>query len=85
MRYAIVRDGVIENVVLWDGAPGWAPPEGTQLCELSQEDRAEIGWAWDGAPVVPPKAPDPQPPTAAEKLAAAGLTVAELKQVLGLE
>lgn len=31
MRYAIIRDGVVENVVLWDGEADWSPPADTLL------------------------------------------------------
>ena len=43
--------------------------------------------AWLEAGNTPEPAPEPEPvpePTAAEKLAAAGLTVTELKELLGL-
>jgi hypothetical protein len=43
--------------------------------------------AWKAAGNTPEPAPEPEPvpePTAAEKLAAAGLTVAELRELLGL-
>ena len=39
-RYVVVRDGVVENVVLWDGASDWHPDED---CEVMQSDTLEIG------------------------------------------
>jgi hypothetical protein len=47
----------------------------------------QVYLAWCEAGNTPEPAPTPEPtpePTAAEKLAAAGLTVEELKQLLGL-
>ncbi len=47
-RYAIVQDGVVEQITLWDAvaAPGWNPPKGTQavLCP----DDLHLGATWDG-------------------------------------
>lgn len=59
MNYAMVQNGVIVNIVDWDGVTPYTPPEG---CELHQWDGPmNIGWAWvDGAPV------DPNPPPPAE-------------------
>ena len=49
MRYAIVQDadGLIINVVLWDGEAQWSPPVGTTAVADStgEEQRASIdGW-----------------------------------------
>jgi hypothetical protein len=49
-RYAVIRDDVVENVVLWDGETKWEPPEGTELVELGEESvgpgytRVDDGW-----------------------------------------
>ena len=45
-RYAVVRDsdGLIETVVMWDGAAAWSPPAGTTAV-LDASDEARIdGW-----------------------------------------
>lgn len=44
MRYVVVRDGIVENVILWDGEADWTPPEGTTAV---QSDTLQIG---DAAP-----------------------------------
>lgn len=51
----MIRDGVVENVSLWDGDTfKWTPPEGI-VC-IPAPDEIGIGWTWDGsnwtAPVV---------------------------------
>ena len=56
MRYLVVRDGVIENVVIWDGVFAWTPPEGTTI--EPDLHGSHIGWIKqeDGsfaAPFVP--------------------------------
>lgn len=61
MAYVIVRDGIIENVVEWDGDTAkWQPPEGTEA--FPAPARVSPGWAWvDGAPVEPPPPPVVEP------------------------
>lgn len=39
-RYAIIEDGVVTNVILWDGQTDWAPPEGAVVV---QSDALQIG------------------------------------------
>ena len=40
MRYVVIRDGVVENVVIWDGVSDWQPPEG---CTAQPSDTLQIG------------------------------------------
>lgn len=40
-RFAVVENGIVVNVVLWDGETDWQPPEGANLVRsdtLSQGD-----------------------------------------------
>ena len=76
MAYVIVRDGIIENVVEWDGdTTKWQPPEGTEAHEWT--GRANPGWAWqDGAPVEPPPPPRDLADVKREKLAAVATELA---------
>lgn len=32
-RYAIVKDNIVIQVIIWDGISPWKNPEGTQLVE----------------------------------------------------
>lgn len=90
MRYAIIRNGLVENVCEWDGESTWAPPDGTTV-EAAETITVGIGWQWNGGqPIDPnPPTPPPLPPTQdltpAQKLAAVGLTSDDLKQLLGLK
>jgi hypothetical protein len=55
MYYLIVKDGIIENAIAWDGQGEYTPPEGHEL--VSTDQFFSIGWLWiDGHPV------DPHPP-----------------------
>lgn len=57
MRYAIVKDGVVINVALWDGKSEWDPGEG---CHPVQSDTANIGDTYDGKDFIPvPVAEEP--------------------------
>ena len=58
VNYAMVRDGIIVNIIYWDGVSPYTPPEG---CELHRwAGRMNIGWAWvDGKPVDPDAQPSP--------------------------
>lgn len=85
-KHVIVRNGIIENVVEWDGGPAWSPPVGTVAHAF--ESAVGIGWPWnDGEPVDPnPPVPvePPAPLTPEQKLAAIGLSRDELRQLLNL-
>jgi hypothetical protein len=94
MNYAIVdANNLVTNVILWDGEPSWKPPADCITAQIPADSVAGVGWSYvDGEFVAPPQEvlpaieADPIPElTPAEKLAASGLTVEELKQLLGLE
>jgi hypothetical protein len=40
MRYVVIRDGIVENIILWDGQSDRTPPEGTTV---EQSDTLQIG------------------------------------------
>jgi hypothetical protein len=54
MRYAIIKNNVVENTIVWDGVTPYTPPEGTILVA---SDTAEIGWIYN------PETGDITPPT----------------------
>lgn len=86
-KHVIVRDGIVENVVEWDGGPAWSPPDGTSAHAF--EGAVGIGWPWnDGAPTDPSPPAEVEPPpslTPEQKLAAIGLSSADLRELLGLD
>jgi hypothetical protein len=88
-NYAIIdATNTVINTVVWDGKPPWAPPQDCTAVAIAKGSNAGIGWTYvDGEFIAPPQ-PEPEPVvelTAAEKLAQSGLTVAELKELLGLD
>lgn len=39
-RHAVIKDGKVHNVIIWDGQTNWAPPEGYIVV---QHDQVQIG------------------------------------------
>lgn len=63
INYAMVQNGVIVNIIDWDGITPYTPPEGCELHKL--ESFADIGWSWvDGVPVDPNPLPSSSEPVA---------------------
>ena len=89
-KYAIVKDGIVQNLIQWDG--GEYQADG-QLIEATHD--AWIGGAYiDGAFVPRPIEPAPEPTeeelqleankiSARSKLEALGLTEAEINALIG--
>lgn len=54
-RYAIVENGVVSNVTLWDGdTKEWQPPKGSTAVKCGND--VGIGWAYTGGEFAPPPA-----------------------------
>jgi hypothetical protein len=66
MMYAVVRDGVVINVVEWDGTTYWPIPEGCEVINI-QGTEYGIGWLYsDGVftrPETMPPSHHPDHPT----------------------
>lgn len=59
MRYAIVEDSLVTNIILWDGIEQYVPPDGAVL--IAAPDDVTIGWTCPGGTWVAPEDSDPQP------------------------
>jgi len=91
-NYAVVKSGVVENIVVWDGQTAFSV-EGSEIVEAT--DDARIGGSWDGN-VFTFVEPPPREPTAEQvarqakldsvksKLEALGLTSEEVREAFGL-
>lgn len=86
-NYAIVINGVVDNYCRWDGelydpatGKGWTPPEGAVMVPVT-DTLAGHGATWDGKVFTPAELVQPQP-TLDQKLAAAGLTAADIKAAI---
>ena len=84
--YLILKDNTVINTVVWDGESDWTAPEGTTV-ELAPSG-VGIGWTrvagnWVAPEPPTPPAEDPNKVSARAKLAALGLTEAEITAMIG--
>ena len=90
-NYAVVKDGVVESIVVWDGQTTFSV-EGSELIEATNDTR--VGGTYDGAfHYVEPTPPEPTAEEVARqarldsvksKLEALGLTTEEVQEAFGL-
>lgn len=57
--YAMVLDGLVENVIVWDGATDFNVSEGVQL--VAAPPSVGLGWTYDGTIFAPPAEPPVDP------------------------
>tara|TARA_B100000949_G_scaffold209434_1_gene201807 strand:- start:300 stop:578 length:279 start_codon:yes stop_codon:yes gene_type:complete len=89
-NYAVVRNGVVENIVVWDGVTEFSVAD-SELIEVT--DNTRIGGTYDGSfHYVEPPVPEPTAEqvaaaeaksSAIEKLKALGLNDAEIASITG--
>ena len=90
-NYAVVKDGAVENIIVWDGVRELSIPDSELILA---DENARIGGTHDGAfhYVVPP-VPEPTAEQVARqakldsvksKLEALGLTTEEVQEAFGL-
>lgn len=87
IRHVILKENTVVNVIEYETIQTGCP-EGLEDVIAIASDEGQIGWTYaDGifTDPNPPVAPEPLPElTPQEKLASAGLTVDELKSMLGI-
>lgn len=54
MNYAVVIDGIVEKIIVWNGIDEWTPPEGAQVVQLSENSPVTVRWTYDGEFHQPP-------------------------------
>ena len=90
MEYAIVKSGIVENIIEWDGEAELNLDGELVLAD----DSAWIGGTYNGSFVARPVEPEPEPTeeelqkvadkqSAHDKLSALGLTDAEIEAIIG--
>jgi hypothetical protein len=53
--YAIIQNGIVINVVAWDGGPDWSPPEGATAVLVEEGQSPQIGYGYaNGVFAQPP-------------------------------
>ena len=91
-NYAVVKNGVVDNMIVWDGVKELSIP-GSEL--IAATETARIGGSWDGNvfSFVEPTPPEPtaeqvayteNKASAISKLAALGLSEAEISAAFGI-
>lgn len=59
MNYAVIENGVVTNIAVWDGESAWQP---TNELVIPVSDNVRIGWFYDkgklSSPTQPPKTHD---------------------------
>lgn len=64
---AMIKNGVIENVALWDGVSSWSPP-GFSLVDITAQPSVGIGWTHNGGSSFTAPVAIPEPESAVDKL-----------------
>ena len=87
--YAIIKDGVVVNIIEYDAQPSTPPPGFDDGYIAVQADAVSPGWLYANGAFVdttPPVEPMvmPKMPTLAEQILASPADLAALKQALGL-
>lgn len=47
MKVALIKDGVVENIVEWDGKSEWSPGDGYTQKIIDEQNAADIGDVYD--------------------------------------
>lgn len=67
MDFAIIENGVVVNVVVWDGdTENWTPPENQTAERIEEGVEACIGYKFEGGTFIAP----PTPPISKEEILA---------------
>jgi hypothetical protein len=47
--YALIQNGVVINIIAWDGDTAtWEPPAGIAVAAVPEDSSAGIGWTYNG-------------------------------------
>ena len=88
MKYAIVKDGVVINVIEYEEQPS-TPPSGFEEGHIAiQADHVSIGWAYANGQFTNPNPPQtiemPAPKSLTDMILESPTELAKLKQALGI-
>jgi len=58
IRYAMIRNNIVENISLWDGDTiKWQPP--IDILVIPAPDHVGVNWGFDGSNWIPPIIEEP--------------------------
>ena len=78
-NYAIVENGTVVNIVIWDGETDWTPDGGHTAIEINEKDVVAIGYTVANDEFVAPVQPAP---TEEELIAEAEKQKAQILQTI---
>ncbi|AMO79706.1 hypothetical protein [Obesumbacterium proteus] len=55
-QYAVIESGIVVNIVMWDGASDWAPPDGSEEVKIPAGTIAGIGYTYAAGVFTAPAA-----------------------------
>ena len=88
MKYAIVKDGVVVNVIEYEEQPTTPPPGFEEGHTAVQANAVSIGWTYANGQFTDPNPPEivqmPPMPTLTDMILADPAELAKLKQALGI-
>jgi len=88
MRYAIVKDGVVVNVIEYESQPSTPPAGFEDGYEAIQADHISVGWHYANGTFTNPNLPEQMqvdpPKSLTDMILADPTELAKLKQALGL-
>lgn len=88
MKYAIIKDGVVVNVIEYEEQPTTPPPGFEEGHTAVQADAVSIGWTYANGQFTDPNPPEivqmPPMPTLTDMILADPAELAKLKQALGI-
>jgi len=58
MNYAIIENGIVQSIIVWDGKAQWEAPTDASVVQIPDGADVGIGSTYDGAVFGAP----PQPP-----------------------
>jgi hypothetical protein len=61
MYWAVIKDNLVINTIVWDGVSKWSPPENCEVVPLTGE--AGIGYRYENGEFIEPISENPSPPT----------------------
>lgn len=59
MKYALVSNQYVADLVLWDGESEWTPPAGLTPVKCPDGIPVSPGWSYVDGEFSPPPAPEP--------------------------
>lgn len=54
MIWALISNGVVINMIVWDGEATWSPGPGLEAVPATEG--VQVGWTWDGEGFAAPEA-----------------------------